>query len=241
MSLSSNINQLATRIGTEMAGQDSRIAALEGAAPIQIEGRVTALETAMAMLEAQRKLSIGCPKFWRSTTLPANHAYPDGSLIKFADWPEFKAVYDAGGFAGMLMPWNADAATQAANLGKYRPNSANPTGLYLPLHGGQFFRAWALGADGMAGGYNAPGLPEINGRASFGQLGTKIGALSHASGALSVGGEFDVRYWSPLQNGAMYSDLIFTASQSNSFYGASSTVMPPSVDIPVILYLGRPR
>ena len=98
-----------------------------------------------------------------------------------------------------------------------------------------------LGADGTAGGYNAPGLPEINGRASFGQLGTKIGALSHASGALSVGGEFDVRYWSPLKNGAMYSDLIFTASQSNSFYGASSTVMPSSVNIPVILYLGRPR
>lgn len=198
------------------------------------------LQAELAEQEFLRKLTIGCPKFWRSTTLPANHAYPDGSLIKFADWPEFKAVYDAGGFTGLVMPWDADTEEQAANLGKYRPNSANPTGLYLPLHGGQFFRNWVLRAGGTAGGYNAPGLPEINGRASFGQLGTKIGALSHASGALSVGGEFDVRYWSPLKNGAMYSDLIFTASQSNSFYGASSTVMPPSVNIPVIIYLGIP-
>ena len=31
------------------------------------------------------------------------------------------------------------------------------------------------------------------------------------------------------------------ASKSNDVYGASSTVMPPSVDIPVILYLGRPK
>lgn len=31
------------------------------------------------------------------------------------------------------------------------------------------------------------------------------------------------------------------ASRSNSTYGASSTVMPPSVNVPMILYLGRPR
>lgn len=240
MSLSSNINQLATRIGTEMAGQDSRIAALEGAAPIQIEGRVTALETAMAMLEAQRKLSIGCPKFWRSTTLPANHAYPDGSLIKFADWPEFKAVYDAGGFAGMLMSWNADAATQAANLGKFRPNAANPTGLYLPLHGGQFFRAWALGAEQAAGGYNAPGLPELTGE-YVSQAGCGAIFNGELSGVFAKGTQLSGPV--PAYASGSYTTwrLKFLASSANRLYGASNIVMPPSINIPIILYLGRPK
>lgn len=31
------------------------------------------------------------------------------------------------------------------------------------------------------------------------------------------------------------------ASKSNDVYGAASTVMPPSVNVPMILYLGRPR
>lgn len=193
------------------------------------------LQAELAEQELLRKLSIGCPKFWRSTTLPANHAYPDGSLILFADWPEFKAVYDAGGFAGMLMPWDADAATQADNLGKFRPNSANPTGLYLPLHGGQFFRAWALGAGaGGAGSYNAPGLPEIEG--TFNPWG--IMPYSSNSGAF-VSRENNGTH-PDAGNGGGGVLFTFKASGSNSIYGASSTVMPPSVNIPVIIYLGIP-
>ncbi|AMD89500.1 hypothetical protein [Desulfovibrio fairfieldensis] len=132
-----------------------------------------ALEEVRSIIEEQellRKLSIGCPKFWRSTTLPANHAYPDGSLILFDDWPEFKAVYDAGGFAGMLMPWDADAATQAANLGKFRPDAANPTGLYLPLHGGQFFRNWVLGAEREAGSSQLDALQQMTGSVKASRL-----------------------------------------------------------------------
>lgn len=192
------------------------------------------LQAELAEQELLRKLSIGCPKFWRSTTLPTNHAYPDGSLILFDDWPEFKAVYDAGGFAGMLMPWNADAATQAANLGKFRPNAANPTGLYLPLHGGQFFRNWVLGASGTAGGYNAPGLPEIEG--TFNPWG--IMPYSSNSGAF-VSRENNGMH-PDASNGGGGVLFTFKASGSNSIYGASSTVMPPSVNIPVIIYLGIP-
>ena len=214
-----------------------------------ISGLLNLSERLQAELEEQeflRKLSIGCPKFWRSTTPPTNHAYPDGSLILFDDWPEFKAVYDAGGFAGMLMPWDADAATQAANLGKYRPNSANPTGLYLPLHGGQFFQAWVLGADGMAGSHNKPGLPNITGQAT---------AVGNEDGFISPGGNVAaglvngaIIKGSQCTHGSVMSSssygkgyaLGIDASKSNDVYGASSTVMPPSVDIPVILYLGRP-
>ena len=108
-------------------------------------------DAAVERLEVLRKLTIGAPKFHRSTVLPADHAWPDGSFIEFDDWPEFGEVYEQGGFTGLVMPWDADTEEQAANLGKYRPNSANPTGLYLPLHGGQFFRAWALGAEREAG------------------------------------------------------------------------------------------
>ena len=189
------------------------------------------VEEVRSIIEEQkllRKLSIGCPKFWRSTTLPAKHAYPDGSLILFDDWPEFKAVYDAGGFAGMLMPWNADAATQAANLGKFRPDAANPTGLYLPLHGGQFFRAWVLGADGEAGAWNAPGLPEV-----FGTTGHD--AQPGYSGAFYAG----TSAYGQAGTGGTRQNLSFKASLCNPSYGASSTVMPPSVKTPVILYLGR--
>ena len=90
--------------------------------------------------EALRLSFIGVPRYWRSTTLPANHVWANGDLVLFSDWPELKKVYDAGGFTGMLLAYNANAATIAANLGKWRPNAANPTGLYVPKLGDQFFR-----------------------------------------------------------------------------------------------------
>lgn len=98
--------------------------------------------TQNAELERLRLLKIGCPMYWRSTTLPEGFAWVNGDLVLFEDWPEFAAVYNAGGFSGMVLPYNADSATIAANLGKFRPNAANPTGLYLPSCGEQFFRAW---------------------------------------------------------------------------------------------------
>ena len=233
-------------VSVPLAGKDKPgIIQPDGANLDIISGLLNLSERLQAELEEQellRKLSIGCPKFWRSTTLPANHAYPDGSLILFDDWPEFKAVYDAGGFAGMLMPWDADAATQAANLGKFRPNAANPTGLYLPLHGDQFFRAWVLGGGGSAGAWNAPGLPNIEG--GFGIY------VQNAGVSWSTPLVYGAFRYQKGRGGNIVTDQInqaenpspqFNASWANSIYGAASTVMPPSVDIPVILYLGRPR
>jgi|GEM_PF-751530 len=97
---------------------------------------------ALDYCEALRLSMIGVPRYWRSTTLPENHVWANGDLALFADWPELKKVYDAGGFAGMLLAYNANSATIAANLGKWRPNAANPTGLYVPNLSEQFFRAW---------------------------------------------------------------------------------------------------
>ena len=92
--------------------------------------------------EAFRLSMIGVPRYWRSTTLPAGHVWANGDLALFADWPELKKIYDAGGFAGMLLAYNANSATIAANLGKWRPNAANPTGLYVPNLSEQFFRSF---------------------------------------------------------------------------------------------------
>ena len=103
--------------------------------------------------EAFRLSMIGVPRYWRSTTLPAGHVWANGDLALFADWPELKKIYDAGGFAGMLLAYNANSATIAANLGKWRPNAANPTGLYVPNLSEQFFRGWTGGAGREAGSW----------------------------------------------------------------------------------------
>ena len=115
--------------------------------------------------EAFRLSMIGVPRYWRSTTLPAGHVWANGDLALFADWPELKKIYDAGGFAGMLLAYNANSATIAANLGKWRPNAANPTGLYVPNLSEQFFRAWT--GTGEAGSWQADTGRELTGDQTF--------------------------------------------------------------------------
>ena len=197
--------------------------------------------------EALRLSMIGVPRYWRSTTLPANHVWANGDLVLFSDWPELKKVYDGGGFTGMLLAYNAASATIAANLGKWRPNAANPTGLYVPKLSDQFFRAWTGGGDGLAGIYNAPGLPEIGGHFAprvlvQGGLTNAGVALEHLSGVfhdgrpdttetapiLATEGTYQVPAW----------NIKMLASRYNPIYSASDTVMPESVNLPVCLYLG---
>ena len=97
------------------------------------------------------------------------------------------------------------------------------------------FRAWALGQGQEAGGYNAPGLPEIAG--AFRQLSysgfTASGSFYDAGNGTTtnIGGA----------GGYTLTTFGFKASRSNATYGTSATVMPPSINVPMILYLGRPR
>ena len=181
-------------------------------------------------LDFLRKLSIGRPVWHTSTTLPDRHMWVNGDLIDFDAHPEFGEKFEAGGFAGLVMPWDADAEYQAAHLGQFRPNSANPSAVFSPLHGGQFFRAWALGAGESAGTYNAPGLPEIFGTTGY-------DAQSEYSGAFYAGDSI----YGQAGSGATRRNLSFKASLCNPSYGASATVMPSSINAPVILYLGRPK
>lgn len=193
-----------------------------------------ALEEVRSIIEEQeflRKLRIGAPQFHRSTVLPAGHAWPDGSFVEFEDWPEFGEVYEQGGFTGLVMPWDADTEEQAANLGKFRPDAAKPTGLYLPLHGGQFFRNWTLGSEGDAGGWGRDEIRDIVGLFS----GILCGDTAY-SGALypTVEGEYTT---SSGGGRTLFKSLHFVASHA---VPTGVQNVPQHVWEPVILYLGRP-
>lgn len=204
-------------------------------------GVLKVLQQTSDYMEEWRKSWIGVPRYWRSTTLPANHCWANGDAVLFADWPELKALYDAGGFEGILLPWDASSEQQAANLGKWRPNAAIPTGLYTPALSGQFFRNWVLGAEG-AGATNQPGLPEISG--SFAVRGTMINdnSVLETTGAfLYTNTSYDERFASfQVSSNLSSQGCTFNAARNNTIYGASPTVMPASVNLPAILYLGRP-
>ena len=108
---------------------------------------------------------------------------------------------------------------------------ASPLDLWYPR---PRFRAWT-GA-GSAGGYNAPGLPEIEGTWSGWNImsiagGENAGAFqSHWEAAGSIA--------SATKEAGVWDRLLIKASRSNPLYGSSTTVMPASVNLPVILYLG---
>ena len=205
------------------------------------DGVLKVLQQSNDYMEAWRKSWIGVPRYWRSTELPDKHCWANGDLIYFNDWPELKEIYEAGGFEGMLMGWDADVETQKANLGKWRPNAAIPTGLYTPALSGQFFRNWVLGAEG-AGATNQPGLPEISG--SFAVRGTMINdnSVLETTGAfLYTNTSYDERFASfQVSSNLSSQGCTFNAARNNTIYGASPTVMPASVNLPAILYLGRP-
>ena len=182
--------------------------------------------------EALRLSMIGVPRYWRSTTLPANHVWANGDLVLFSDWPELKKVYDGGGFTGMLLAYNAASATIAANLGKWRPNAANPTGLYVPKLSDQFFRAWTLGAGREAGSWQADAIREIN--ANWSGIYSTTTASS-ASGA----GRFDLTLpeCAAVGLGEGYAQPSFAASL---IVPTAAENRPVNVSLPVCIYLGLP-
>ena len=178
--------------------------------------------------EALRLSMIGVPRYWRSTTLPANHVWANGDLVLFSDWPELKKVYDGGGFTGMLLAYNATSATIAANLGKWRPNAANPTGLYVPKLSDQFFRSWTGGSIEDAGAWHSDETRNITG-----QFNTTDCAVGGASGAFATSGT------------GTRAPQTETVSNTVVTFDASRVVptgpenVPVHVLQPVIIYLGN--
>ena len=93
--------------------------------------------------------------------------------------------------------------------------------------------------DAEAGAYIAPGLPNITGTASYNANTAFVGAFGAASvtGAFKLGKQLQTFDVAAANAGAHVLEL--DARSSNVIYGSSPTVMPPSVNAPVILYLGR--
>ena len=190
-------------------------------------------------MEAWRYMRIGGVVDVTAPDLPLeNCMWADGSLALFDLWPELKAKYEQGGFSGLLLPYNCSDANKAAYPLKWVPDSAKPTGLFVPRLNGLFARYCSATT---AGKHNPAGLPEAaggiytadgyellvaNNVATTDGFRTKTGSAGQASPGTG-------------QNIAI-TQIEFWASGCNSIYGASHTVMPPSADIPVALYLGRP-
>ena len=189
---------------------------------------------ALDYCEALRLSMIGVPRYWRSTTLPAGHVWANGDLALFADWPELKKIYDAGGFAGMLLAYNANSATIAANLGKWRPNAANPTGLYVPNLSEQFFRAWT-GRSREAGSWATDQMRAITGVGAEGltDAAAHITGAFFSSYAVKVGG-----FVGATETSAVYACA--NAFDSSRVVPTGPVTVPPHVWQPIILYLGLP-
>ena len=191
--------------------------------------------TQNAELERLRLLKIGCPMYWRSTTLPEGFAWVNGDLVLFEDWPEFAAVYNAGGFSGMVLPYNADSATIAANLGKFRPNAANPTGLYLPSCGEQFFRGWTQGTEDNAGGWQNDTVREI-----WAKLCDFYGGINMSTdGALPAASVLSMAGYAPREDLVMRRTGVGYFRASN-IVPTGPVTAPPHIWQPVIMYLGLP-
>ena len=103
------------------------------------------------------------------------------------------------------------------------------------------FRAWT-GA-GTAGAHHDAGLPNVTGGGTgANNLTTRYESPSYV-GATMVGSNLEAAgrtFQHIAANGiAVYGGILLDLSRGNPIYGNSATVMPASVDLPVMMYLGN--
>ncbi len=151
-----------------------------------------------------------------------------GSTTIAADTKTDTLTFVAGTNVTLTPDAANDKLTIAANLGKWRPNAANPTGLYVPKLSDQFFRGWT-GGSRTAGSAQEDAIRNIAG---------KLGETIHTElfdGAFYIGSTTGTR---------SYPEGGYTAGFP--FLDASRVVptanenRPANVALPVALYIGLP-
>lgn len=192
---------------------------------------------AISFIEEFRKSWIGVPRFYHGKTLPANCMWAERGSFTLGDYPEFKALWDAGAFEGMSQTYTDTLKTSA--LGNWLIDGSGDTAIiYMPDLRNCFFRCTGAGFQGM-GGINQAGLPNITAHwideIYYIPNGTGNGALSISWGSRT---STYILSTSTTSN-KTWVDKDFNASRSSSIYGNSNTVMPYSVNYPVMIYLGR--
>ena len=93
------------------------------------------------------------------------------------------------------------------------------------MHITKALRAWCQG--NSTGQSNKAGLPEITGRIIA--IGNPSGAFSKISNTNGFTGG----------TSSKFTEMHFNASLANNIYGSSSTVMPDSVNMSCVIYLGK--
>lgn len=189
-------------------------------------------------LEALRASFLGVPRYWRSTTLPAGYVWANGDLALFSDWPELEKLYKSGGLEGMLLSYDASPSTIAQYCGRWRPNASSPTGLYVPnlserfinstINTNAFGTANTAGVPNIVGGWEDLHVPIV-----------EVPALDKSGAITAHSVAFVNSSLSPGGTGYVWDGVSFDASRSSAVYGRSSTVMPASVNYPIIIYLGN--
>ena len=183
-------------------------------------------------LEAWRYMRIGGVVDVTAPDLPLeNCMWADGSLALFDLWPELKAKYEKGGFSGLLLPYNCSDEDKKTYPLKWVPDSANPTGLFLPRLTGLFARY--CGNGGQVGSYHRDEIREISGTFSAVYGGYP---LAECTGCITS------VYLSDEGQGTV------PQSQANNMYTMSAArVVPTGPENvpqhylqPIALYLGRP-
>lgn len=190
---------------------------------------LTSLANDIAALDAERLKQIGQIQTFAATELPEGWMICDGSSVLFADWPEFQQVFNEGRFAGMTL-----SASDPAQKGKLVLNGS--AGVYLPDLEGLYEQASSAAS---AGGYLAPGLPNVGGSWPY--------TYSTQSSTYTTG----AATWTVLHNSSRLQlvsgqdipgEMGFDLAKDNPIYSNSvNTVQPPSVRYVRAMYLGRPN
>lgn len=183
----------------------------------------------------------GTPMPLPGSCLPPNFRWADRALVLFADWPDLKAVHDAGLLD--VLPADATEEDKARFPRKWVLND-RADGLFLPDIGGRFARDWRPeqtdDAQRAAGSKQDDAIRNITGQAYIcSGVGKNYGGVLYSAtkcfSVESVAGAHNNQQV-PTQQGGRFSYLNFNAS---GVVPTADENRPLNDARPVAIYMGR--